>query len=184
MASNNFINTKCIIHSQYSTYSKRYSTHAQAGRGRLLHFIQKNILCQITATRETTRPPCTLTCTPVHIVTKYSLACKNNRFSSLLAAGGVQRRGKSATQRQKFHTDDHGFARLMSHWVIVLRLYLVVACVNAYNGLLLEGENHYQWVCVCCVLPILCFLMSPLCKKCPNNNNNNKNNNNNNNNNT
>ena len=60
---------------------------------------------------------------------------------------------------------------------IVLRLYLVVACVNAYNGLLLEGENHYQWVCVCCVLPILCFLMSPLCKKCPNNNNNNNNNN-------
>ena len=52
---------------------------------------------------------------PVHIVTKDSLACKNSRFSSLLAAGGVQRRGTSATQRQKFHTDDHGFARLMSH---------------------------------------------------------------------
>ena len=103
---------------------------------------------------------------------KVPTSLQNSRFSSLLAAGGVQRRGTSATQRQKFHTDDHGFARLMSHWVIVLRLYLAVACVNAYNGLLLEGENHYQWVCVCCVLPILCFLMSPLCKKCPNNNNN------------
>ena len=31
---------------------------------------------------------------------KYGVACKNSRFSSLLAAGD------SATQRQKFHTDD------------------------------------------------------------------------------
>ena len=34
------------------------------------------------------------------------LACENIRFSSLLAAGDVSRGGKSATQRQKFHTDD------------------------------------------------------------------------------
>ena len=34
------------------------------------------------------------------------LACKNTRFSSLFAAGDVSRRGTSATQRQKFHTDD------------------------------------------------------------------------------
>ena len=117
--------------------------------------------------RDSTRPPCTHTCAPVHIMTKDSLASKNSRFSSLLAARGVQRRGTSATQRQKFHTDDHGFASiLMSHWVIVLRLYLVVACVNAYNGLLLEGENHYPAVSVC----LLCstsfvFLMLPLRKK-------------------
>ena len=34
------------------------------------------------------------------------LACENSRFSSLLAAGDVSWEGKSASQRQKFHTDD------------------------------------------------------------------------------
>ena len=34
------------------------------------------------------------------------LACENIRFSSLFAAGDVSRRGTSATQRQKFYTDD------------------------------------------------------------------------------
>ena len=34
------------------------------------------------------------------------LACENIRFSSLFAAGNFSRGGTSATQRQKFHTDD------------------------------------------------------------------------------
>ena len=34
------------------------------------------------------------------------LACENSRFSSLFAAEDVSRGGTSATQRQKFHTDD------------------------------------------------------------------------------
>ena len=34
------------------------------------------------------------------------LACENIRFSSLFAAGDVSRGGTSATQRQKFHTND------------------------------------------------------------------------------
>ena len=34
------------------------------------------------------------------------LACENIRFSSLFAAGDVLRGGTSATQGQKFHTDD------------------------------------------------------------------------------
>ena len=34
------------------------------------------------------------------------LACENIRFSSLFAAGDVSRGGTSATQWQKFHTDD------------------------------------------------------------------------------
>ena len=113
----------------------------------------------------------THTCAPVHIVTKDSLACKNSRFSSLLATGGVQRRGTSATQRQKFHIDlTTVFASgiLLSHSVIALRLLVTVACVNAYNSLLLEGENHYPAVSVC----LLCatffvFLMLPLRKKYP-----------------
>ena len=35
-----------------------------------------------------------------------TLACENSRFSSLLAAGDLSRGGTSASQRQKFHTDD------------------------------------------------------------------------------
>ena len=35
-----------------------------------------------------------------------SVACKNICFSSLFAAGDISRGGTSATQRQKFHTDD------------------------------------------------------------------------------
>ena len=38
--------------------------------------------------------------------TKTALACENIRFSSLFATGDVSRGGTSATQRQKFHTDD------------------------------------------------------------------------------
>ena len=34
------------------------------------------------------------------------IACENIRFSSLFASGDVSRGGTSATQRQKFHTDD------------------------------------------------------------------------------
>ena len=33
-------------------------------------------------------------------------ACEISRFPSLLAVGDVPRGGRSATQRQKFHTDD------------------------------------------------------------------------------
>ena len=34
------------------------------------------------------------------------VACENIRFSSLFATGDISRGEKSATQRQKFHTDD------------------------------------------------------------------------------
>ena len=47
---------------------------------------------------------------PVHKIFLKSLciflACEKIRFSSLFADGDVSRRGTSATQRQKFHTDD------------------------------------------------------------------------------
>ena len=36
----------------------------------------------------------------------YLVASEDNRFSSLFAARYVSRGGTSATQRQKFHTDD------------------------------------------------------------------------------
>ena len=34
------------------------------------------------------------------------IACENIRFSTLIATGDVLHRGTSATQRQKFHTND------------------------------------------------------------------------------
>ena len=40
------------------------------------------------------------------IVTLGYVACENIRFSLLFAAGDVSRGGTSATQQQKFHTDD------------------------------------------------------------------------------
>ena len=39
-------------------------------------------------------------------MTRRVVACENIRFSSLFVAGDVSRGGTSATQRQKFHTDD------------------------------------------------------------------------------
>ena len=35
-----------------------------------------------------------------------TVACENVRFSSYIVARDVSRGGTSATQRQKFHTDD------------------------------------------------------------------------------
>ena len=40
------------------------------------------------------------------LVTDFYLACENIRLSLLFAAGDVSRGGTTATQRQKFHTDD------------------------------------------------------------------------------
>ena len=47
-----------------------------------------------------------LSTTATFLVESPNIACKNIRFSSLFAAGDVSHRGMSATQRQKFHTDD------------------------------------------------------------------------------
>ena len=43
------------------------------------------------------------------------LACENIHFSSLLAARDIWRGGTSATQRQKFHTDDVKSVRNPTH---------------------------------------------------------------------
>ena len=45
-------------------------------------------------------------CILVKSTAMHSVAYENNRFSSLFVTGDVLRRGMSATQRQKFHTDD------------------------------------------------------------------------------
>ena len=40
-----------------------------------------------------------------------TIACENIRFSTHFAAGDVSLGGMSATQRQKFHTDDVRYAQ-------------------------------------------------------------------------
>ena len=56
--------------------------------------------------------PCIITqsrpgfCSATEIKIRGKVACENIRFSSLFAAGDFSRGETSATQRQKFHTDD------------------------------------------------------------------------------
>ena len=52
---------------------------------------------------------------------KGALACENSRFSSLIAAGDVSQGGTSATQSQKFHTDDVKLFQnlvISAHWTM------------------------------------------------------------------
>ena len=72
-----------------------------------------------------------------------SLACENIRFSSLFAARDVSRGGTSATQRQKFHTDDanqclhnksgsHGVPNInLSNFTCLLVYFGKVLCLSA-----------------------------------------------------
>ena len=72
-----------------------------------------------------------------------SVACENIRFSSLFVAGGVSRGGTSATQRQKFHTDDanqclhnksgsHGVPNInLSNFMCLLVDFGKVSCSSA-----------------------------------------------------
>ena len=58
--------------------------------------------------------------------TSLDLACENIRFSSLFVAEDVSRGGTSATQRQKFHTDDANYAApLVSKLFVTVMFHLV-----------------------------------------------------------
>ena len=70
------------------------------------------------------------------------LACENIRFSSLFAAEDVSRRGTSATQWQKFHSNDanqcshnksssHGVPKNLSHFACLLIDFHKVLCSSA-----------------------------------------------------
>ena len=48
------------------------------------------------------------------------IACENIRFSSLFAAVDISRGGTSATQRQKFHTEDVCQKRIFEHRQIIV----------------------------------------------------------------
>ena len=63
------------------------------------------------------------------------IACENIRFSSLFAAGDVLRGGTSATQRQKFHTDDVMLSGIQSEALVGRRSsYIVLAIVYEWQS--------------------------------------------------
>ena len=86
-------------------------------------------------------------CSPIEwtscLSTKRSIACENIRFSSLFVAGDVSRGGTSATQRQKFHSDDanqclhdksgsHGVPNInLSNFMCLLVDFGKVSCSSA-----------------------------------------------------
>ena len=75
------------------------------------------------------------------------LACENIRFSSLFAAGDVSRGGTSATQRQKFHTDDaiqclHN--KSSSHGVPNTNLSNFTCLLVDFGKLLCSSANELQ----------------------------------------
>ena len=93
------------------------------------------------------------------------LACENIRFSSLFVAGDVSRGGTSATQQQKFHTDDtnpclhnksgsHGVPNInLSHFTCLLVDFGKVFCLSVnelqQNSLMLLLEKtifHKYWL--------------------------------------
>ena len=99
------------------------------------------------------------------------LACENIRFSLLFAAGDVSRQGTSATQGQKFHTDDanqclhnksgvHGVPNMfLSNFTCLLVNFGKVLCSSANE--LQQNSNassreHY-------ILPILTVVRDSLC---------------------
>ena len=107
----------------------------------LYHFMSFIIGCRISSV------PGTLC--PVYLVrlTNSKLACKNIRFSSLFAAGDVSQGGTSATQRQKFHTDDaiqclHN--EFSSHGVPNTNLSNFTCLLVDFGKLLCSSANELQ----------------------------------------
>ena len=86
------------------------------------------------------------------------LACENIHFSSLFAAGDVSHWGASATQWQKFHTDDQDLSAIWSEALIGRRSsYIVLAIVYDWqtkdkrphrsnvNTKSLQQNSQYLW---------------------------------------
>ena len=76
-----------------------------------------------------------------------ALACENIRFSSLFAAGDVSREGTSATQRQKFHTDDANQClhnKSGSHGVPNINLSNFACLLVDFGEVLCSSANELQ----------------------------------------
>ena len=75
------------------------------------------------------------------------LACQNICFSSLFAAGDVSRRGTSATQQQKFHTDDTNQClhnKSGSHGVPNINLSNFTCLLVDFGKVLCSSANELQ----------------------------------------
>ena len=75
------------------------------------------------------------------------LACENIRFSSLFNAGDVSRRGTSATQRRKFHSDDANqflHNNSGSHWFPNINLSNVTCLLVDVGKVLCPSANELQ----------------------------------------
>ena len=76
-----------------------------------------------------------------------TIACENIRSSSLFAAGDVSRGGTSATQRQKFHTDDVNQClknKYGSHGVPNANLFNSTFLVIDFGKVLCSSTNELQ----------------------------------------
>ena len=75
------------------------------------------------------------------------IACENIRFSSLFAARDVSRGGTSATQRQKFHTDDANQClhnKSGSHGVPNINLSNFTCLLVDFGKVLCSSANELQ----------------------------------------
>ena len=76
-----------------------------------------------------------------------NIACENICFSSLFAAGDVLRGGTSATQRQKFHTDDANQClhnKSGSHGVPNINLSNFMCLLVDFGKVLCSSANELQ----------------------------------------
>ena len=74
-------------------------------------------------------------------------SCENIRFSSLFAAEDVSRGGTSATQRQKFHTDDANQClhnKSSSHGVLNINLSNFTCLLVDFGKVLCSSANELQ----------------------------------------
>ena len=77
------------------------------------------------------------------------VACESIRFSSLFAAGDVSRAGTSATQRQKFHTDDanqFSHNKSGSHGVPKTNLSNFTCLLVDFGKVLCSSANELQQI--------------------------------------
>ena len=76
-----------------------------------------------------------------------TVACENIRFSLLFAAGDVSRGGTSATQRQKFHTDDANQClhnKSGSHGIPNINLSSFMCLLVGFGKVLCSSANELQ----------------------------------------
>ena len=118
--------------------------HGMRPVGRKQRSTNLKIFCGISCFKMhiTVKPRLTVTSLlrPLFFAAGKNLACENIRFSSLFVAENVSRGGTSATQRQKFHTDDanqclhnksgsHGVPNInLSNFAFVLVDFCKVLC--------------------------------------------------------